>query len=119
VLDSSNNYKPKVCVDITLKNTGGSKIDITKLIDKHGTETTGTSLLSQLDSTTIDPGATINGISECYTPTAPDSSQTDPDLAGYTDTVSATGHPHSAAAGVTVDATDKSATCLLCPGAGN
>jgi hypothetical protein len=122
VLDGSNGYKPKVCVDITLQNTGDSKIDITAFSDQYGADETDTkSLLSNVPGTThtIDPGDTIDGISDCYTPKAPDSGQTDPDLVGYTDTVSATGHPHTAAAGVTVDATEKSATCLLCPGTGN
>jgi hypothetical protein len=122
VLDGTNGYKPKVCVDITLKNTGDSNIDITSFSDQYGADTTDTKdLLSKVPGAThtIAPGATVDNISDCYTPQAPDSSQTDPDMVAYTDTVSATGHPHSAAAGVTVDATDKSATCLLCPGAGN
>ena len=29
----------------------------------------------------LNPGQTINVLNECYTPTSPDSDQTDPDLA--------------------------------------
>jgi len=120
VLDSSNGYKPKVCVDITLQNTGQSKIDITSLMDEHADGSAASNLLSQVGTSpyTIDPGDTVSNIRDCYTPTGPDSAQTDPDLAGYSDTVKASGHPHTAAAGVTIDASETSATCLLCPGTG-
>ena len=120
VLDGSNGYKPKVCVDITLQNTGQSKIDITSLMDEHADGSAASNLLSQVGTSpyTIDPGDTVSNIRDCYTPTGPDSAQTDPDLAGYSDTVKASGHPHTAAAGVTIDASETSATCLLCPGTG-
>ena len=120
VLDSTNGYKPKVCVDITLQNTGGSKIDITSLMDEHADGSAASNLLSQVGTSpyTINPGDTVSNIHDCYTPTAPGSAQTDPDLAGYSDTVKASGHPHTAAAGVTIAASEKSATCLLCPGTG-
>jgi len=117
VFDPANGYKPKVCVDITVKNTGESKIDISKLDDtRNGEDGSSKSLLSQIPGTThtIDPGVTVNNITDCYTPVAPDSAQTDPDLVTYSDTVSSEGHPHSAI-GDTVTATPKSVSCPLCP----
>ena len=113
VLDSEHGFAPKVCVDITVKNTGGSKIDLATLSDSHNGNTVD--LLSQAGDAphTIDPGDTLSGISECYNPTAPDQNQTDPNLVNYTDTVSATGHPHTDLS-ATVTATPQSATCPLC-----
>jgi hypothetical protein len=117
VFDPDNGDKPKVCVNITVTNTGESKVDVSKLIDtRNGADGSSKSLLSQVPGTThtIDPGQTVNGISDCYTPVAPDNAQTDPNLVTYSDTVSAEGHPHSAL-GDTVTATPKSVTCPLCP----
>jgi len=114
LLDGDHGFVPKVCVDITVKNTGGSRINLASLSDSHNG--TAVDLLSQVPGTThtIDPGVTVNGISECYSPTAPDQNQTDPRLVNYTDTVSATGHPHTDLT-ATVTATPQSATCPLCP----
>ena len=39
----------------------------------------------------LNPGQTINVFNECYTPAKPDSDQTDPDLARYSDQVAAIG----------------------------
>ena len=52
-------------------------------------------------------------VSRCYTPTAPDENQTDPGLAQYTDTVTASGYGKINE--VPFDALPKSATCKLCP----
>ncbi|HWI24549.1 MAG TPA: hypothetical protein VNS59_06445, partial [Lysobacter sp.] len=115
VFDPDNGYKPKVCVSITLKNTGESKIDVSSLSDARN-DGSSADLLSQIPGTThtINPGDTVNGITDCYTPLAPDAGQTDPDKVQYSDTVSASGFAHSNP-GVKVDATSKSTTCALCP----
>ena len=113
VLDASNGYKPKVCVDITLKNDGEANIDIKSLTDSHN-DSTSSNLLSQLPSTIIKPGETVTGIQDCYYPAKPDSNQTDPDKAQYGDTVNASGVPANNL-GITVEADGKSTTCSLCP----
>jgi hypothetical protein len=90
---------------------------VSKLIDtRNGADGSSKSLLSQIPGTThtIDPGDSVNNISDCYTPAAPDNAQTDPNLVTYSDTVSAEGHPHSAL-GDTITAEPKSVTCPLCP----
>jgi hypothetical protein len=115
VFDPENGYKPKVCVSISLKNTGESKIDISSLSDARN-DGTSSDLLSQVPGAThtIDPGVTVNNITDCYTPLKPDADQTDPDKAQYGDTVSASGFAHSNP-GIKVDASSKSASCDLCP----
>ena len=115
VFDPENGYKPKVCVSISLKNTGESKIDVSSLSDARN-DGTSSDLLSQIPGAThtIDPGVTVNNITDCYTPLKPDADQTDPDKAQYGDTVSASGFAHSNP-GIKVDASSKSASCDLCP----
>jgi len=115
VFDPENGYKPKVCVSISLKNTGESKIDVSSLSDARN-DGSSANLLSQIPGAThtIDPGVTVNNITDCYTPLKPDADQTDPDKAQYGDTVSASGFAHSNP-GIKVDASSKSATCDLCP----
>jgi hypothetical protein len=110
-LDSTNSFKPKVCVDIAISNTQNTQ----KMVVDSFSDTDLGSLLP-VGGLTLEPlgttGDTYN-VSRCYTPTAPDGNQTTPGLVAYSDTVSATGHGKTQPTSVT--ATPKTATCPLCP----
>jgi len=110
-LDSSNNFAPKVCVDIAISNTQNTQ----KMVIDTFSDTDLGNLLP-IGGLTLEPlgttGDTYN-VSACYTPTAPDGNQTNPGLVAYSDTVSATGHGKTQPTSVT--ATPKTATCPLCP----
>jgi hypothetical protein len=116
-LDPTNGFKPLVCVDISITNTSdpAQKVDVTSFMDEHE-DGTSDDLLAEIPEIggvhVLDPGQTINVLDHCYTPTAPDADQTDPDLAQYSDktTAAATGH-----ASGTAEAESLTATCDLCP----
>lgn len=110
-LNPANNYAPEVCVDIALSNTtNNQRMVITSFSD------TDVGDLLPPGGLTLEPSGTAGdtyNVSKCYTPTAPDNDETNPGLATYSDTVSATGK--GKINNVSVDATPKTATCKLCP----
>ena len=122
-LDPENGYKPKVCVDISIENTGEDRVDVTAFDDIR-MDGTSVSYLEKIpfgttaghtDHRVLEPGAAhkIN-FTECYYPAAPDEGQTDPNLATYSDKVKASGRGH-ANPSVLFDSNEASASCDLCP----
>lgn len=111
VLDPTNGYAPQVCVDITLQSTTSNQ---RMIIDSLSDDKIG-NLLPEGGLTLAPLGSAGDTytVSRCYTPTAPDENQTDPGLAQYTDTVTASGR--GKINNVSFDALPKSATCKLCP----
>ena len=114
-------YRPKVCVDITLKNDGDSIIDIASFVDDYNDPTlTNRSLLSFVGTDgSLDPGETVS-VEDCYNPATPDSTGDppvvvlDPDRVTFGDKVTASGRPRHSP-GTLVTATEKTASCPLCP----
>lgn len=118
VLDASNGYKPYVCVDISIENTGESRIDVASFKDFRD-DGTQADLISELptgadNKPELQPGEKVDGIKDCYYPAAPNVGQTDPDRVRYGDTVKASGFAHAAPT-VEVKATDVATICDLCP----
>jgi len=123
-LDPNDGFKPKVCVDISITNNSApaQRLDIDTFIDERLDGSTA-DLIENIPLSDaghpgvfhrqLEPGQTINILNECYTPTAPDADQTDPDLARYTDQISATATGH--AGGSTGLVSSLPATCDLCP----
>lgn len=117
-LDPTNDFKPLVCVDISITNTSSpaQRLDITSFVDTRldGSTSDLLGLLPVGDDghPQLQPGETVNLTDLCYTPTKPDSDQTDPDLARYSDQVAATGEGHL---GGTAEEETAAATCDLCP----
>jgi hypothetical protein len=113
-LDPDNGFKPKVCVDISLENTGEDWIDMTEFKDVR-MDGTMVSHLSQVPGGVIKPGVDnkIN-FTDCYIPLNPDANQTDPGLAMYGDAVTAKGRGR-ANPSVDVSSNQASAMCPLCP----
>jgi hypothetical protein len=116
-LDATNDFKPLVCADFSITNTSApaQKLDVTKWLDTRMDGSTN-DLLDNIPlvdgKRVLDPGETINVLNECYTPTKPDSDQTDPDLARYSDQVAATG---AGFIGGEAEEDTAAATCDLCP----
>jgi hypothetical protein len=98
----------EVEVDITVSNPSGpgeeELINVRVTDDKLGTLISGATLV---------PGETLTFADRTYHPIAPDNNIFDPANASFTDHVDATGTGFLS--GVTVNATQKSATCFLCP----
>jgi hypothetical protein len=116
-LDPENDFKPLVCADFSITNTSApaQKLDVTAWLDTRMDGSTN-DLLDNIPlvdgKRVLDPGETINVFNECYTPTNPDSDQTDPDLARYSDQVAATGEGFI---GGIAEEDTAAATCDLCP----
>ena len=125
-LDSTNGFKPKVCSTITIANNDTSqRLYVTEFKDTH-MDTTSKDLLSFIPTATVNgttkhvlepsghtnSSVTVIAPDTCYTPTAPDNNQTDPDQVTYTDQASA--KTEGQAAGTADDASD-SVNCALCP----
>ena len=116
-LDPTNDFKPLVCADFSITNTSApaQKLDVTKWLDTRMDGSTN-DLLDNIPlvdgKRVLDPGETINVLNECYTPAKPDSDQTDPDLARYSDQVAATGEGFI---GGEAEEDTAAATCDLCP----
>jgi len=97
---------PKVCVDITVKNTSGEDLTDVSVIDPYLNG--GLSIYSDnLDSNSSKSLGTY-----CYNPTASDSGETDPGKISYTDQVTAKGT--GVVSGKDASHSD-TATCNLCP----
>jgi hypothetical protein len=113
-LDPANGFKPKVCVDISLENTGEDWIDVTEFKDLR-MDGTMVSHVAQVPDGVIKPGAAnrIN-FTDCYIPLKPDDDQTDPALAMYSDAVTAKGRGRANPSTV-VESNQDSASCALCP----
>jgi hypothetical protein len=116
-LDPTNDFKPLVCANFSITNTSApaQRLAITKFLDTRQDGTTNDlidNIPLVLGKRVLNPGQTINVLNECYTPAAPDSDQTDPDLARYSDQVAATGEGFIG--GITQEET-AAATCDLCP----
>ncbi|GAB3379942.1 hypothetical protein [Lysobacter fragariae] len=110
-LNPNNGYAPQVCVDIALSNLTSSQ---RMVIDTFSDTDVGNLLPAA--GLTLAPQGTAGDtyyVSKCYNPTAPDGNQTNPGLAAYSDTVSATGHGKTQP--IPATATPKTATCKLCP----
>ena len=116
VLDPSRGFAPKVCVDISLTNNSSpaQTVDVTSFGDLH-MDGTSSNLIGNIPLVgtrrPLVAGATVN-VKDCYYPTGPDEDQTDPGMAIYSDTVSASG---TGRASGTAEALEKSANCPLCP----
>ncbi|MEO7937942.1 MAG: hypothetical protein ABIR55_04915 [Burkholderiaceae bacterium] len=115
LLDSSNGYKPKVCVDIKLQSTTPDQ----RQVITSFTDTDLGNLIGNVPlvggQRILEPQGTSGDsvtVSQCYSPAVPDNGQTDPHKAQFTDTVNAAGRgktfPTTSSAGPT------SATCDMC-----
>ncbi|NUS60400.1 MAG: hypothetical protein HOQ01_05590 [Lysobacter sp.] len=118
----NNIYQPKVCVDITVTNTGDASLNFTQFDDDPANGTT-VSLLSSLPLVGTDrrlaPGAANAVTAEhCYTPTAPDAGtgQSDPDYSEYSDTASVTAFAVTDPTHTTEIEGSGTTKCPLCPG---
>lgn len=117
-LDPTNDFKPLVCVDISIENTSSpaQKVDI-DLFKDYRTDGTVDDLIAEIPLGTdghrqLQPGEKINILNRCYTPTAPDSDQTDPDLVRYSNEVKAEGTGHASGTAMAASGTQ---FCDLCP----
>jgi hypothetical protein len=116
LLDSSDGYKPKVCVDITLSSTTPDQRQvITSFTDTDlGSLITDVPLIG--GQRILEPQGT-NGdsvtVSRCYSPAVPNNNETNPGLAQFSDTVEAAGVGKTFP--TTTSAGPVTATCKLCP----
>lgn len=116
-LDAADGFKPQVCVDISIKNTSqpAQKVDI-DLFKDYRMDGTVDDLIDQIPLVgghrELQPGEQINITDRCYHPVKPDSDQTDPDLARYTNEVKADATGHASG---TTSTTSGTRTCDLCP----
>lgn len=100
--------QPLVCADITVKNTSSPPEKLTG-VTVTNTLNDGTKR-TLLSGGTLNPGE-VYTTEDCYEPAAPDNNQTNPCLAGFTDTVKAGGA--GLLSGQLADGM-RSATCPLC-----
>jgi hypothetical protein len=118
-------YRPKVCVNITIKNDGDSIVDMVSFVDDYNDATlTNANLLlvtPAIFSTGTDGNPEIAPLDtktykDCYYPATPDGTPViiDPDRVTYGDKVTASGRPHHSPSTL-ITATEKTASCPLCP----
>jgi hypothetical protein len=113
-------YQPKVCVDVTVTNTGDTSLDFTLFDDEpsHGTKV---SLLTELPLVSgqrrLAPGAADTS-EHCYTPTAPDegTGQSDPDYSEYSDTAKVEAYAVTDPGHANKISNTGTTKCPLCPG---
>jgi hypothetical protein len=115
LLDSSDGYKPKVCVDITLQSTTSDQRQvITSFTDSDlGNLIAKVPLIG--GERILEPQGTAGDsvtVSECYSPAVPDDGETDPHLAQFTDEVNAAGKGKTFK--TTTSAGPVTATCPMC-----
>jgi hypothetical protein len=130
-LNPANSFKPAVCVDIKLSNTtADQRMEILSFDDPDLDITVGGNLLSQIPPDSKgrrslapmgQPGDSII-VSDCYNPAAPDSNQTDPGLAVFSDTVTSHGRGTitptifpTQTPDPGIEKISDTATCKLCP----
>lgn len=113
VLEADGNgiQRPKVCVDIRIRNTGEQYIDLISVTDNHD-DGTSASLIS-LFQAALEPGYDKT-IKECYYPKSADAANTDPDTAKYSDTVTASARARRTP-GIPIPGLTSTAECPLCP----
>jgi hypothetical protein len=111
--------QPKVCVNVKVKNTGNTSLNVTEWEDDPNNGATA-DLLDAIDTIGTDhrlaPLAEVT-TEHCYTATQPDSGTgaTDPNLSVYGDTASATAYSVTDPAHNTEITDTGSTTCPLCP----
>jgi len=116
----NNVYTPKVCVTISIKNTGDVSLNMDSFTDDvaNGTDE---NLISNIPLVSgvrrLTPNQEISGIEDCYNPTAPDpgSGRTNPNLTAYSDTAKAEGYAITDPGKVNKISNTASVTCPLCP----
>ena len=98
--------QPRVCVDITVTNSGDEALEDVLVVDDQ----LSSPLLS---GGSLAPGEVASFLAQCYEPTAPDGNETDPGMATFTDRATA-----SASGVISGNPAEdsKTATCSLCPG---